>query len=96
MLQHYFVSAWVPNPDQSHNYFARERNGNYLAGFVSPSIDVAPGQQGSTSASFYVGPKIQGMLEQVGAPGVETPFVEQLGVSENRETREKLLLGLIH
>ncbi|MEH6648815.1 MAG: membrane protein insertase YidC [Motiliproteus sp.] len=65
MLQHYFVSAWVPNPEQSHNYFARERNGNYLAGFVSPSIDVAPGQQGSTSASFYAGPKIQEALEQV-------------------------------
>lgn len=65
MLQHYFVSAWIPNPDQSHNYFARERNGNYLAGFVSPSIDIAPGQQGSTSASFYVGPKIQHILEEV-------------------------------
>ncbi len=65
MLQHYFVSAWIPSPDQAHNYFARERNGNYLAGFVSPSFTVAPSQQGSASANFYAGPKIQGTLEQV-------------------------------
>ena len=65
MLQHYFVSAWIPSPEQTHNYFARERNGNYLAGFVSPSFTVAPGEKGSTSANFYAGPKIQGTLEQV-------------------------------
>ncbi len=64
MLQHYFISAWIPDPEQSHNYFARERNGSYLAGFVSPSINVAPGQQGSTSANFFVGPKIQKVMEQ--------------------------------
>lgn len=63
MLQHYFVSAWIPNPEKSHNYFARERNGNYFAGFVSPTLDVAPGQQGVTGASLYVGPKVQDMLE---------------------------------
>ena len=65
MLQHYFVSAWVPSPEQSHNYFARESNNNYIAGFVSPSITVEAGQQGSTTASFYAGPKIQDKLEQV-------------------------------
>ncbi|RDE18810.1 membrane protein insertase YidC [Motiliproteus coralliicola] len=70
MLQHYFVSAWIPNPEQSHNYFARERNDNYLAGFVSPSISVPAGQQGSVGANFYVGPKIQDALEQA-APNLK-------------------------
>lgn len=70
MLQHYFVSAWVPNPEQSHNYFARSSNGNYLAGFVSPSLTIAAGQQGTTSASIYIGPKIQESLEQI-APNLE-------------------------
>jgi len=65
MLQHYFVSAWIPNPEQTHSYFARERNGNYLAGFVSPSFSVAPGQQSTVAANFYAGPKIQGTLEEV-------------------------------
>ena len=23
MIQHYFLSAWIPNPDQTHNYSAR-------------------------------------------------------------------------
>ena len=70
MLQHYFVSAWVPNAEQSHNYFARERSGNYLAGFVSPSLTVEPGQQGQISADFYAGPKIQSRLEQA-APNLK-------------------------
>ncbi|MFT6915283.1 MAG: YidC/Oxa1 family membrane protein insertase [Motiliproteus sp.] len=65
MLQHYFVSAWIPDPEQTHNYFAREYKGNYLAGFKSPTVTVVPGQQGTTSANFYAGPKIQGTLEQV-------------------------------
>ncbi|MCW9053664.1 MAG: membrane protein insertase YidC [Motiliproteus sp.] len=70
MLQHYFVSAWVPNSEKSHNYFARVRNGNYFAGFVSPALSVAPGQQGSVSADLYVGPKIQKLLEAT-APNLE-------------------------
>ncbi len=64
MLQHYFVSAWIPDPEKSHNYFTRERNGNYFAGFVSPALTLAPGEQGSTSASLYVGPKVKEFLEQ--------------------------------
>ncbi len=70
MLQHYFVSAWVPAPEKSHNYFARERNGNYFAGFVSPALTLAPGEKGSTGAEFYVGPKIQEKLEAI-APNLE-------------------------
>ena len=70
MLQHYFVSAWVPEPEQSHNYFARQSGNNYLAGFVSPSLDIAPGQQGQTSANLYIGPKVQERLAQV-APNLE-------------------------
>ena len=70
MLQHYFVSAWVPDPDKSHNYFAREANGNYFAGFVSPALSLAAGENGTTSATFYVGPKIEEQLLSV-APNLE-------------------------
>ena len=65
MLQHYFVSAWVPNAEQEHNYSTRVSNGNYIAGFVSPSMTLQPGQQGMTSAQLYVGPKIQEDLEAI-------------------------------
>ncbi len=70
MLQHYFVSAWIPNPQKSHNYFARERNGNYFAGFVSPPLSLAAGESGAVGAKFYVGPKIQKLLEEA-APNLE-------------------------
>ncbi len=70
MLQHYFVSAWVPNQEANHSYFAREHNGSYFAGFVSPTLSLAPGESGSTGATFYVGPKIQKLLEAT-SPNLE-------------------------
>tara|TARA_B110000503_G_scaffold16194_1_gene23025 strand:+ start:2877 stop:4538 length:1662 start_codon:yes stop_codon:yes gene_type:complete len=65
MLQHYFVSAWIPNPDQQHNYSTRVSNNAYIAGFVSPALELQAGQSGSTSAKFYAGPKIQADLEAI-------------------------------
>jgi len=65
MLQHYFVSAWVPNPEQQHNYSTRVSKGGYIAGFVSPALELQAGQSGATSADFYAGPKIQADLEAI-------------------------------
>ncbi len=65
MLQHYFVSAWVPDPEQTYHYRARRNNGNYLAGFVSQPIQIQPHQAASTGARLYVGPKLQGDLEAI-------------------------------
>ncbi|QIB50461.1 membrane protein insertase YidC [Pseudomonas sp. OIL-1] len=65
-LQHYFVSAWVPAADQSNVYQTRkDSQGNYIVGFISPASSVAAGQQGTISADFYAGPKIQDRLEQI-------------------------------
>ncbi len=65
MLQHYFVSAWVPNPEQQHNYSTRVSKGSYIAGFVSPALQLQAGQSGATSADFYAGPKIQADLKAI-------------------------------
>ena len=65
MLQHYFVTAWVPNPEQQHNYSTRVSKNNYIAGFVSPALELQAGQSGATSADFYAGPKIQADLEAI-------------------------------
>ncbi|WP_305857008.1 membrane protein insertase YidC [Balneatrix alpica] len=70
MLQHYFISAWVP-PTEGQNLFeARKSNGNYIAGFVSAPLSVAAGQQAEVSAKLYMGPKVQDVLEQI-APNLE-------------------------
>ncbi|MGB0733994.1 MAG: membrane protein insertase YidC, partial [Pontibacterium sp.] len=41
-LQHYFVSAWIPQPNVESRFQSRKVNGNYLMGFTSPEFTVAP------------------------------------------------------
>ncbi|MBV0933788.1 membrane protein insertase YidC [Marinobacterium weihaiense] len=70
MVQHYFLSAWIPAPGAEYTYESRKINGQYLVGFLSPSFSVAPGQTQTVSADFYAGPKDVDQLEQI-APNLE-------------------------
>jgi len=70
MVQHYFLSAWIPQPGTEYTYQSRKLNGNYIAGFLSPSFTVAPGQSETVSATFYAGPKDVDQLEQI-APNLD-------------------------
>lgn len=63
MVQHYFLSAWIPTPGAEYTYSTRKLNGNYIAGFVSPSFEVAAGGEKTVSASFYAGPKDVNQME---------------------------------
>jgi YidC/Oxa1 family membrane protein insertase len=66
MLQHYFLSAWIPNPDQSHTYSTRvTRAGFNIAGFTSPPMSLDPGQSGTVGAQFWAGPKDQYRLKEI-------------------------------
>ncbi|MGD8176124.1 membrane protein insertase YidC [Marinimicrobium sp. ARAG 43.8] len=67
MVQHYFVSAWIPDAEQTHNYTLRQLGNRdlFLMGFTSPSTQVAPGEQGQISARFYTGPKDTQKLEEI-------------------------------
>ncbi len=66
MIQHYFLSAWIPDPDQTHTYSTRvTSNGFNIGGFVSPALIVDPGNNGSVSASIYMGPKDQYRLKEI-------------------------------
>jgi YidC/Oxa1 family membrane protein insertase len=66
MIQHYFLSAWIPNPEQTHTYSTRvTRSGYNIAGFTSPPLVLDPGQSGKVSARFYAGPKDQYRLEEI-------------------------------
>ncbi len=65
MVQHYFLSAWIPAPGAEYTYQTRKLNGNYIAGFLSPDFSVAPGQAQTVSATFYAGPKDVDQLEQI-------------------------------
>ncbi|MGD9659708.1 MAG: membrane protein insertase YidC [Porticoccaceae bacterium] len=67
MLQHYFVSAWIPDQNQEHRFTLKKLGSKdlYTLGFVSPVVDVAPGQTATLTSSFYVGPKDQYRLEKI-------------------------------
>ena len=72
MVQHYFVSAWVPKGDALNTYQARylRQQDVFLFGFTSPIWRVESGQQSSKGAQFYVGPKDQYRLEEI-SPGLD-------------------------
>jgi YidC/Oxa1 family membrane protein insertase len=66
MIQHYFLSAWIPAADQTHTYSTRvTKSGFNIAGFVSPALVVDADQQGRVGASFYAGPKDQYRLASI-------------------------------
>jgi YidC/Oxa1 family membrane protein insertase len=66
MIQHYFLSAWIPNPDQSHTYSTRVTGNDFnIGGFISPSLTVDAGNSGSIGASIYMGPKDQYRLKEI-------------------------------
>ncbi|WFF41141.1 membrane protein insertase YidC [Salinicola endophyticus] len=71
MIQHYFTSAWVPNPNQQNLYYGSVDNRDRtVAAFAGPNETVKPGQQETLAATLYVGPKVQSMLAKV-APHLE-------------------------
>ncbi len=71
IIQHYFVSAWIPDPEQPTHYFSKALpDQRYVLGLVSPEQNIAPQGQGVFSDRLYVGPKLQDHLAEV-APGLE-------------------------
>ncbi len=66
LIQHYFLSAWIPNPEQIQTYSARVTpSGFNIAGFTSPAIVLDPGNSGEVGAQFYAGPKDQYRLQEI-------------------------------
>ena len=67
LIQHYFVSAWIPVADQSVSYkLGKYSNQNlYYHGFTQSTFSVLPGQSETIVAGFYVGPKDQYRLKEI-------------------------------
>lgn len=71
MIQHYFLSAWIPDQSEINNFYTRTLKRNRVAiGMISPEILVPPDQSGKFVSRFYAGPKEQQVLENL-APGLE-------------------------
>jgi YidC/Oxa1 family membrane protein insertase len=69
MLQHYFVSAWLPTSKGSREFYTRKLDSNeFSAGVILPVPNIEPGQTGRISATLYAGPA-QTKLDDI-APGL--------------------------
>ncbi len=67
MIQHYFMSAWIPQSDQQNTYTLRKAKNTdiYYFSFASPATTIAAGQTDTLQASFYAGPKDVSELEKI-------------------------------
>ena len=66
MVQHYFVSAWLPAAGTPREFYMRKVGDDlYSAGVILPV-----GADGTSKISLYAGPQEQNKLEQI-APGLD-------------------------
>jgi YidC/Oxa1 family membrane protein insertase len=69
MLQHYFVSAWLPASKGPREFYTKKLDGNeFSAGVILSVASIEPGQTGRISATLYAGPA-QTRLDKI-APGL--------------------------
>ena len=71
MVQHHFVSAWVPPQGEvRHNYTRALGHDLFAVGTLISLKEIAPGATQTNHAVLYSGPQEQARLEQL-APGLE-------------------------
>ena len=71
MVQHYFVSAWLPQGAAEREFFAREVGKDmYSVGVIMSVASVAPGANGKLVVPLYAGPQEQEKLAKI-APGLD-------------------------
>lgn len=71
MVQHHFVSAWLPEGSVKREYYTRALgDGLYSAGVILAEGMLAPGQQKTFTVPLFAGPQKQTILEKT-APGLE-------------------------
>ncbi|WGE85380.1 membrane protein insertase YidC [Actinobacillus equuli] len=67
VLQHYFVSAWVPNQDAQNSLYSRTSNGIATIGYRGPVTEVAPNSEATITSQLWTGPKDQKEMEATAA-----------------------------
>ena len=72
MVQHYFVSAWLPKDKTPREFYMRKLEGtnDFQAGLIIPVAEIAPGAKSETSVALYAGPQEQAVLKSL-APGLD-------------------------
>ena len=71
LLQHYFVSAWIPKEGIAREFYSTKITDKmYIIGTKSPLSTIAPGASLTVPARFFSGPQTQKDLKAT-APGLE-------------------------
>lgn len=71
IIQHYFLSAWIPPENEKNNYYTKALSGDrYVIGSFAAGQEIQPNQQGTFREKLVIGPKIQSELEII-SPGLE-------------------------
>jgi len=67
LIQHYFLSAWVPDQSEEYLYQARygDRSDRYSLGYTSKDSVIAYGESITTKNTLFVGPKLPDQLKDV-------------------------------
>ncbi len=71
MLQHYFLSAWLPKNGISREFYTKAMGDRlYAAGVILPVGSIAPDASGIITVPLYAGPQEQKNLSEL-APGLD-------------------------
>ncbi len=71
ILQHYFLSAWLPKSGTPREYYTRQLpQGLFAAGVIVPGGALAPGASATLTMPLYAGPQEQEKLAAL-APGLD-------------------------
>lgn len=66
MLEHYFVTAWIPPQDATNKLISRNGSDTYaFIGYTSAPVSIANGDTATLSSTLYMGPKDQDKLAQL-------------------------------
>ena len=71
MVQHYFVSAWLPPADTPREYYTKKLpDGHYSAGLILAMPEIAAGSEARVNSALFTGPQEQERL-RTAAPGLD-------------------------
>lgn len=65
ILQHYFVSAWIPNQDAENQLYTSTANGNGFIGYRGPTTVIPHGATETIKSALWTGPKLQDQMAGV-------------------------------
>ena len=69
-IQHYFVAALVPPPENPYKYYSRSSTKYVYSRVCEPGNTINPGETVVLKTKIYAGPKKQSILKRL-APGLD-------------------------